>query len=34
MKSRANWIMMGERNTSYFLMSMLVRRSKNRITSI
>lgn len=34
MKSKANWIMMGERNTSYFLMSMLVRRSKNRVTSI
>ena len=34
MKVRTNWIILGERNTSYFHMSTLARRSKNRITSI
>lgn len=34
MKSRTNWVILGERNTSYFHMSTLVRRSKNRITCI
>lgn len=34
MKARTNWIINGERNTSYFHLSTIVRRSKNRITSI
>lgn len=34
MKARTNWIILGERNTSYFHMSTLAWRSKNRITSI
>ena len=34
MKARKNWIILGERNTSYFHMLTLARRSKNRITSI
>ncbi|XP_023917015.1 uncharacterized protein LOC112028551 [Quercus suber] len=34
MKSRTNWIISGERNTSYFHISALNRRSKNRITCI
>lgn len=34
MKSRTNWTIFGERNTKYFHMSTLARRSKNRITSI
>ena len=34
MKSRVNWSIFGERNTSYFHMTTLARRSKNRITSI
>ncbi|KAL4609882.1 hypothetical protein ACB092_08G013100 [Castanea dentata] len=34
MKARTNWIILGERNTSYFHMSTLARRSKNRITTI
>ena len=34
MKSRTNWIILGERNTSYFHISALNRRSKNRITCV
>ena len=34
MKARIDWVIMGERNTSYFHMSTLVRRSKNKITCI
>ena len=34
MKARTNWIINGEQNTSYFHLSTIVRRSKNRITSI
>ena len=34
MKSKTNWIILGERNTSYFHISTLHRRSKNKITSI
>ena len=34
MKARTNWIILGEMNTSYFHMSTLARRSKNRITNI
>ncbi|XP_075655268.1 uncharacterized protein LOC142625513 [Castanea sativa] len=34
MKSRTNWTIFGERNTAYFHMSTMTRRSKNRITSI
>ena len=34
MKARTNWIILGERNISYFHLSALARRSKNRITSI
>lgn len=34
MKARTDWVIMGERNTSYFHMSTLVRRSKNKITCI
>lgn len=34
MKSRVNWTIFGERNTSYFHLSTLARRSKNRITNI
>ena len=34
MKSRVNWTIFGERNTSYFHLTTLARRSKNRITSI
>ena len=34
MKSRTNWIIYGERNTSFFHQSTLARRSRNRITSI
>lgn len=34
MKSRTNWTIFGERNTAYFHMATLTRRSKNRITSI
>ncbi|XP_030926473.1 uncharacterized protein LOC115953106 [Quercus lobata] len=33
-KPRTNWIILGERNTSYFHMSTLAWRSKNKITSI
>ena len=34
MKSRVNWTIFGERNTSYFHLTTLARRSKSRITSI
>ena len=34
MKSRTNWIIFGERNTTFFHQSTLARRSRNRITSI
>ena len=34
MKSRTNWIILGERNTFYFHISTLRRRSKNKITSV
>ena len=34
MKARTDWVIMGERNTSYFHMFTLVRRSKNKITCI
>ena len=34
MKAKTNYIINGERNTSYFHLSTIVRRSKNRITSI
>ena len=34
MKSKTNWIILGERNTSYFHISALYRRSKNRITCV
>ena len=34
MKSRTNWIISGERNTTYFHVSALNRRSKNRITCV
>lgn len=34
MKARTDWVILGERNTSYFHMSTLVRRSKNKITCI
>jgi hypothetical protein len=34
MKSRTNWLVMGERNTSYFHLSTLARRSANRINGI
>lgn len=34
MKSKTNWIILGERNTSYFHISALNRRSRNRITCI
>ena len=34
MKSRTDWIILGERNTSYFHISALNRRSKNRITCV
>ena len=34
MKSRTNWIILGERNTSYFHISAFNRRSKNRITCV
>ena len=34
MKSRTNWIILGKRNTSYFHISALNRRSKNRITCV
>lgn len=34
MKARTNWIINGEQNTSYFHLSTIVRRSKNRITNI
>ena len=34
MKSKVNWTIFGERNTAYFHMSTIIRRSKNRITSI
>ena len=34
MKSRTNWIILGEMNTSYFHISTLNRRSKNRITCV
>ena len=34
MKSRTNWIISGERNTAYFHVSALKRRSKNRITCV
>ena len=34
MKSKVNWTIFGERNTTYFHMSTIIRRSKNRITSI
>lgn len=34
MKSRVNWTIFGERNTFYFHLTTLARRSKNRITSI
>ena len=34
MKSKTNWIISGERNTAYFHVSALHRRSKNRITCV
>lgn len=34
MKARTNWVIFGERNTSYFHQSMLARRNRNRITRI
>ena len=34
MKARTDWIIHGERNIAYFHMSTLVRRSRNRISSI
>ncbi len=34
MKSRTNWLVMGERNTLYFHLSTLARRSTNRINGI
>ena len=34
MKSKTNWIISGERNTAYFHVSALKRRSKNRITYV
>ena len=34
MKSKTNWIILGERNTSYFHISTLNRRSKNRISCV
>ena len=34
MKARSNWIVHGERNTSFFHLTTLVRRSFNRITCI
>ena len=34
MKSRVNWTIFGERNTSFFHMTTLARRSRNRISSI
>ena len=34
MKSRTNWIILGEKNTSYFHISTLNRRSKNRMTCV
>ena len=34
MKSKTNWIILGERNTSYFHISAFNRRSKNRITCV
>ena len=34
MKARSNWIIHGERNTSFFHLTTLVRRSFNRITCI
>ena len=33
-KSRVNWTIFGERNTAYFHLTILARRSKNIITSI
>ena len=34
MKSRVNWTIFGERNTSFFHMTTLARRSRNRISNI
>ena len=34
MKARTNWIIHGERNIAYFHMSTLVRRSRNKVSSI
>ena len=34
LKSRVNWLIMGDRNTSFYHISTLVRRSRNRILSI
>ena len=34
MKARTNWIINGKRNTSFFHLSTIVRRSRNRIFSI
>ena len=34
MKARTNWLITGERNTSYFHLSTIVRRSANRISCV
>ena len=34
LKSRVNWSIQGDRNTSFFHMSTLVRRKRNKITAI
>ena len=34
MKAKMNWTILGERNTAFFHLSTLHRRSKNKITSI
>ena len=34
MKSRLNWLVLGERNTSFFHTSVINRRRRNRITSL
>ena len=34
MKARTNWLIAGERNTSYFHLSTIVRRSANKISCV
>ena len=34
LKSRVNWMILGDRNTSFYHISMLVRRKRNRISAM